>query len=114
MLDLFEKKKEYHEEAVARRLGISRQTLRNWRVGYTNKLGTYPPKLTEGVEWRKLGNRKSKVVFAFGAKQVAGQHLTPLRIALTGRHAAVEPQALRQALDRGPRLRREHAGHALV
>lgn len=61
MLDLFEKR--YDEEAVAQRIGVSRQTLRNWRVGYTNKAGTYPPKLTEGVEWRKLGNRKTKVVF---------------------------------------------------
>lgn len=39
------------ETEAADRLGVSRQTLRNWRVGN----GRYPARLEKGVHWRKVG-----------------------------------------------------------
>lgn len=58
MLNLFEQTYTYTEPVVAELLGVTRQTLRNWRVGYRNALGEYPPRLTEGKEWYKI--RKSR------------------------------------------------------
>ena len=48
----------YNELQAAEKLGVARQTLRNWRLGYSNATGTYPPRLTEGKHWFKL--RKSR------------------------------------------------------
>jgi len=48
----------YTEAEVAELIGVSQPTLRNWRVGYKNAAGYYPPKLTEGKHWYKL--RQSK------------------------------------------------------
>ena len=69
MLDLFEQhapvKEGYNETKAAAMIGVARQTLRNWRLGYSNANGTYPPKLTEGVEWYKLRkSRRAAVMFS--------------------------------------------------
>ena len=40
------------EVEAAERLGITRQTLRNWRKGYEG----YPARLVQGEHWKKLGN----------------------------------------------------------
>lgn len=48
----------YTEAEAAELIGVSQPTLRNWRVGYKNATGYYPPKLTEGKHWYKL--RQSK------------------------------------------------------
>lgn len=54
----------YDEASVASLLGVSRQTLRNWRLGYTNVNGYHPPILTENVHWRKIRKtRKGQVLF---------------------------------------------------
>jgi transposase-like protein len=60
MLDLFEAPKSagYTEDETAQLLGVTAQTLRNWRVGYRNKSGEYAPRLVKGREWYKL--RESK------------------------------------------------------
>lgn len=61
-MDLFEQKKrrDLTEPEVAEMLGVCMQTLRNWRVGYS----TYPPRLTEGVQWYKLRNtRRAPVMY---------------------------------------------------
>lgn len=71
--DLFEERKAQvsnwlgpgvEESEAAERVGVSKQTLRNWRLGYTNAYGYYPAKLTEGVEWRKeRDSKRSPVLF---------------------------------------------------
>jgi len=49
----------YHEQAAAEKLGLSKETLRHWRVGYTvtskGTRYTYPPKMKdgEGTTWKK-------------------------------------------------------------
>ena len=49
----------YHEQAAAEKLGLSKETLRHWRVGYTvmskGTRYTYPPKMRdgEGTTWKK-------------------------------------------------------------
>ena len=49
----------YHEQAAAEKLGLSKETLRHWRVGYTvkskGKRYTYPPKMKDGdgTTWKK-------------------------------------------------------------
>jgi transposase-like protein len=43
------------EVEVAKRMGLTRQTLRNWRRGYQARTGAYPAKLTEGEQWVKIG-----------------------------------------------------------
>lgn len=48
-MNLFEQKP-YTEQEVVERIGVTRQTLRNWRVGH----GKYPPRLKEGEQWYKL------------------------------------------------------------
>ena len=55
----------YTEAEAAEAIGVSRQTLRNYRVGYRNATGTYPPKLTEGREWYKLRqSKRAPVLFS--------------------------------------------------
>lgn len=49
----------YTESETAELLGVTRQTLRNWRVG----VGKYPPRLTEGEQWYKLRQTRSSPVF---------------------------------------------------
>ena len=44
------------ETEVAARLKVSRQTLRNWRMGYLSAGIEYEPKLTRDVHWKKIGN----------------------------------------------------------
>ena len=36
-------------------VGVSRQTLRNWRLGVTVKGRTYPPRVKKDVDWVKMG-----------------------------------------------------------
>lgn len=55
-MNLFEKPP-VKETDVAERLGVTRQTLRNWRRGR----GAYPAKLVEGEHWWK---HRQHVVFA--------------------------------------------------
>ena len=49
----------YPEQAAAEKLGLNKETLRHWRVGYTvtskGKRYTYPPKMKdgEGTTWKK-------------------------------------------------------------
>lgn len=43
------------EIEAAKRLGVTRQTMRNWRCGYNRPDGTaYAPKIGTAV-WRKIG-----------------------------------------------------------
>lgn len=52
------------EGEAAARIGVSKQTLRNLRLGYTNAYRYYPAKLTEGKEWRKeRDSKRSPVLF---------------------------------------------------
>ena len=54
MLDLFANESGYRECDVANLLGLSRQTLRNWRCGYTTASGTFiEPVMIEGTHWWK-------------------------------------------------------------
>ena len=36
-------------------VGVSRQTLRNWRLGVTVKGISYPPRVEKDVDWVKMG-----------------------------------------------------------
>lgn len=50
-MELFEKTThDYTEKEVLAALGVTVQTLRNWRMGYRN----YPAKLVEGRDWYRL------------------------------------------------------------
>jgi DNA-binding XRE family transcriptional regulator len=52
------------EEETAAVLGVTRQTLRNMRVGYKNAYGYYPPKLVKDVHWHKFReSKRSPVLF---------------------------------------------------
>jgi hypothetical protein len=55
----------YTEEETMKILGVSRQTLRNRRVGYTDNAGFHPPTLEKGVHWFKLrDNRRGPVRYS--------------------------------------------------
>jgi len=68
VIDLFEQpRQDLTEPEVESRLGVCRQTLRNWRVGYTIKGKYYESRLTEDVEWYKLRKTKrSPVLYRIG------------------------------------------------
>lgn len=51
------------EQETADVLGITRQTLRNMRVGYTNANGWYAPKMLVDTHWYKLRQTKRAPVF---------------------------------------------------
>ena len=55
------------EEETASVLGVTRQTIRNMRVGYTNAYGSYPPKLEKNDQWYKFReSKRSPVLFRLG------------------------------------------------
>lgn len=43
------------ETEAAERIGVARQTMRNWRMGYKAGNVGYRPRLSN-VTWRKIGN----------------------------------------------------------
>lgn len=52
----------YTETEVAEILGLSRQTLRNWRAGHSKRGREYGPVLEEGRHWYKLRNTRCSPV----------------------------------------------------
>ena len=55
------------EAELADMLGISRQTLRNRRVGCTTPSGKHPPTLVENVHWFKVRKNKRGKVYYYSA-----------------------------------------------
>ena len=52
------------EDETAVVLEVSRQTLRNMRLGYKNAYGPYPPKLVKDVHWYKFRlSKRAPVLF---------------------------------------------------
>jgi len=72
MLNLFaqpeENRPDCTEEEVLVILGVTRQTLRNWRTGYG---GTREPKLIKGRDWYRLQAHKTAPVM-YSGRWVAG------------------------------------------
>ena len=68
-MDLFEQKTttDYIESEVVELLGVTVQTLRNWRRGYKG----CPPRLTKGEDWYKATENRTAPVF-YSGKWVEG------------------------------------------
>ena len=79
----------YHEQAAAEKLGLSKETLRHWRVGYTvtskGTRYTYPPKMKdgEGTTWRKeFPTRFSRILWDADFVDTLASALHTQRIAM--------------------------------
>jgi hypothetical protein len=79
----------YHEQAAAEKLGLSKETLRHWRVGYTvtskGKRYAYPPKIKdgEGTTWKKeFPTRFSPILWDADFVDNLASALTTQRIAM--------------------------------